>query len=111
MALLLTYKSQSIILINVYMPPSSRKDFAVKKWNSLEAYMTSLINDYPRTSIILLGDFNARLGVDNALLEDGFKDKFSDSDDPDFNMYLSRFIKDKTANFSGYCMAKLIYRW
>lgn len=63
--------------------------------------------------LLLRGDFNARLGMDNDFLEKVFRGtgKFYNPDDPITDTFLPRFFKDKIANFSGYCLTKLIYRW
>ena len=53
------------IVVNVYLPPSPDKASLCLLWEHLTTYLQHLEHLFPTTDIILLGDFNARIGKDD----------------------------------------------
>ena len=63
-AILLNCGKFTLIILNVYIPPSSDRLTLTTHWNNLATYLEQLEQKIPNAEIILAGDFNARVGND-----------------------------------------------
>lgn len=51
-----------LIPVNVYIPPNTSLYYNSDSWTYLEVILDDISTLYPQSIIILLGDFNAKLG-------------------------------------------------
>ena len=93
-----------LIIINVYIPPCLDKQTTSQHWNRLTTYMEELEQKFPRSEIILAGDFNARVGADNSRILNGLG--FDQEEVLPFPFSLPICSKDSQLNFAGTCLAK-----
>ena len=52
-----------LILVNIYIPPTSDIESRLLNWEKVSNYIISLKSERPEAKIILMGDFNARIGI------------------------------------------------
>ena len=106
MALLLEWEKGSLIIINVYLPPETKKSEIEANWLALDKYMTDLSLEHPEAQILMAGDLNARRGPDDCFLEANFKIILEDPDQDLASLPFERASKDRNANYSGSCLAR-----
>ena len=107
MAVLLKWSDISLLVINVYLPPGKKKAVVKSIWAELEGYMTSVSLDFPQAKILLMGDFNARMGSNDLALENKFGITINDPEDDLRCFPQPRKFKDQGSNYAGLCLAKL----
>lgn len=56
------YKDFEFILVNVYVPPNASSYYKSDYWVHLERLLEEIITLHIRAIIILVGDFNTKLG-------------------------------------------------
>ena len=97
MALLISWGNCSLIIINVYLSPSSKNIEIENKWQRLETFVRSLILEYPRTMVLLVGDLNARIGPDDSSLANKYRGKIGFTEVPGLE---AKAIKGSTLQLS-----------
>ena len=63
LAIQFKYKSSEVVLLNAYLPPSSSPCFSPDIWVQLEKTIVEINIKYCKAVVILLGDFNTRVGA------------------------------------------------
>uniref|UniRef100_A0A803TV69 ribonuclease H n=1 Tax=Anolis carolinensis TaxID=28377 RepID=A0A803TV69_ANOCA len=108
MACHIEYGPTQILLVNVYIPPSPKKLELTRTWEELEDYIVMLESRFPKSNLIVTGDFNARLGPDNTTL---FASKLWHLEELEDHLNkIDRKSKDNKINLAGICLAQLTSR-
>ena len=99
---------KTLLLVNVYIPPFSSRKSTNRAWEDLENYIIGLECKFPKAQLLIMGDFNARLGSNNSTL-------FSSSlwgaiDNEIFAPSYDRMSKDTKVNYGGICMIQMVSR-
>ncbi|XP_061486293.1 uncharacterized protein LOC133386605 [Rhineura floridana] len=106
MGVLLSYNTISFLLINVYIPPYSSRVLTDQAWEDLDRYITDLEAQSPRALLIIMGDFNARIGPNNDAL---FASNLWGGEVIDhYSSIYGRISKDSRINYGGICLTRLI---
>lgn len=103
-ALLLTQKEDTLLLVNVYIPPSKNNSNS-ENWSQLTFYIENLTAKYPNASLIIAGDFNARVGTNNEQLCS--KLNWNTDNDIAHALKIGRFSRDRVVNNEGLRLLEL----
>ena len=110
MAILICWDSGKILFFNVYLPPQRKTADSTAFYQALEQYIQTTSQEHPDAKVLVVGDFNARIGPDNDAL--CAKYNLSAYDHAEVGAYslLPRLSKDPCSNFAGACLASMAYK-
>lgn len=103
-ALILTQKKDSLLLLNVYIPPTKNNSNS-ENWSQLTFYIENLTDKYPNASLIIAGDFNARVGTNNEQLCS--KLNWNTDNDIAYALKIGRLSRDRVVNNEGLRLLEL----
>lgn len=100
------WRTHSLLLINVYLPPQREKRLIRNTWAQLEQYLDKLSNQFPDASVVVAGDLNARTGQSDEALYAHFHETAPIIEEA--HSIPARISKDKGCNYAGLCLLHLV---
>ncbi|KAJ7338067.1 hypothetical protein JRQ81_010606 [Phrynocephalus forsythii] len=107
-AVLVKFSCCAILFVNVYIPPQRLYKQIDLVWQGFGAYIEDLLISCSCPKVFIGGDFNAKLGANDAALFAAFL--LSPPVSPFSSIINVRCSKDKTCNYAGLKLAQMVYQ-